>query len=323
MVGYATFPTCESKRPMAGVKWKESRVDTVPSPRQYPAGQFGVRLKADDLVIDIDPRNMHGRKVWTELKQLIPDLQDAEDQATAVQTGGGGFHLYLRKPANFQTKKHIPEFPGLDFLSSGAYVIGAGSVVHEKLYKFITPPFASVDTPIELLNMLQNNVIDMGAFTQIHYSNTPENSELFTQYLLHDAPIAIQGQNGDQTTYGVACRGREFSLSYQITLELMLEHYNPKCVPPWSPVELSQKVRNAYCYDKNTLQQKDPISIFKDVDLSNVKETWWSEVEQTAKGSFKTTLRNCVLFLTNEIGVKGLFIYNEFNERLEIREHVP
>ena len=99
--GYATFPTTSEKVPVKGCKWTKATVDTDPSPLKYPYGQFGVKLKADDLIIDLDERNMKGRKIWTELKTKVSTLQEVEKTATIVQTYHNGLHIYLRKSPNF------------------------------------------------------------------------------------------------------------------------------------------------------------------------------------------------------------------------------
>lgn len=71
------------------------------------------------------------------------------------------------------------------------------------------------------------------------------------EYLTNDAPPAIEGSGGDQTTYQVACKLRDYGLSAAEAVELMAEHYNPRCEPPWSIEELHVKVGNAFAYAQN------------------------------------------------------------------------
>jgi len=176
---------------------------------KYPYSQFGVKLKADDLIIDLDPRNMKGRSVWSELKNRVSVLQELQEQATLVRTGGGGLHIYLRKPSTFSIRKSLKEFPGVDFLSEGAYVIGAGSIVNDNIYSFLTPPFSAANAPDGLLNLIKRQVVDLGEHNHKGFSDEPDNIQRFLDYLNKLAPVAIQGQKGDETTYKVACRGRE------------------------------------------------------------------------------------------------------------------
>lgn len=320
--GYATFATTAEKVPEKGVKWKEAKVDTEPNMFKYPFGQFGVKLKADDLVIDLDPRNMKGRQVWSEIKQQVSTLKNIETSATIVRTGGGGLHIYLRKPSNFNIRKNLKEFPGVDFLSEGAYVIGAGSVVSGKEYQFLTPPFSVVEAPAGLLNLIKRQVVDLGEVNHPGFSDEQDNIDRFVDYLDRLAPVAIEGEQGDKTTFKVACRGRDFNLSMQKTYELMTKYYNPKCQPMWDLMDLQRKVANAYNYNEAPAGTRDPKVALPDMESDDPKK-WQAKLETSKGGAYKATLRNAVLMLKHELGIKGVFIYNAFNERLEIRGHVP
>jgi P4 family phage/plasmid primase-like protien len=57
---------------------------------------------------------------------------------------------------------------------------------------------------------------------------------------------AISGQGGSCPTFRAACVMARFDLPEHVALRLMLDHYNPKCVPPWSEAEMRHKVEDAY-----------------------------------------------------------------------------
>jgi len=65
---------------------------------------------------------------------------------------------------------------------------------------------------------------------------------------LSNAHPAVEGSNGDQQTFATAARVREYGVSEAKCIELMLEHWNPRCEPPWDVAELTLKVANAYAY---------------------------------------------------------------------------
>lgn len=68
-----------------------------------------------------------------------------------------------------------------------------------------------------------------------------------TRYLLLDAPEAVEGSGGDETTYRVAARLKDFGVSREVAFDLLLDSWNEtKAVPPWPAAELRDKVRNAY-----------------------------------------------------------------------------
>ncbi len=84
----------------------------------------GVRLRDIDLVIDVDPRNF--AEGDDPLARLIADF--ALPVSPFVLTGGGGRHLYMRKPADVLIVHGLPEYPGVEFATTGRFVVAAGSV---------------------------------------------------------------------------------------------------------------------------------------------------------------------------------------------------
>jgi hypothetical protein len=67
-------------------------------------------------------------------------------------------------------------------------------------------------------------------------------------YLENDAQPAIQGSGGDETTYYVACTMRDLGISESLAIDMMIESYNPRCIPPWDHEDVTRKVQNAYAY---------------------------------------------------------------------------
>ncbi len=70
---------------------------------------------------------------------------------------------------------------------------------------------------------------------------------------LDTLPEGIQGQGGSGMTFNAALKIIDgFDLSEDEALSLMLDRYNPRCVPPWSVEELRKKVRDAAskCQDR-------------------------------------------------------------------------
>lgn len=66
-----------------------------------------------------------------------------------------------------------------------------------------------------------------------------------TAYLGRMDP-GIQGEKGSGPTYTAArAMVRGFCLDHETALGLMLAHYNPRCVPPWTVGELEHKLRDA------------------------------------------------------------------------------
>lgn len=89
-------------------------------------GNVGGRLRACDLVLDVDPRNFPpGRDCLAELvERLGLDL----DAFPHVLTGSGGHHFIMRKDPQADVRSGLPDFPGIEFKQAGVQVVAAGSV---------------------------------------------------------------------------------------------------------------------------------------------------------------------------------------------------
>ncbi|WP_158511592.1 bifunctional DNA primase/polymerase [Bradyrhizobium sp. CCGE-LA001] len=86
----------------------------------------GIRLKADQLVVDIDPRN-GGDRGWL---QLCDDLGIDDSKYPKVITGSGGVHLYMAKPADLLVRDTLEseDYGGVEFKTKGRQVVAAGSI---------------------------------------------------------------------------------------------------------------------------------------------------------------------------------------------------
>lgn len=77
------------------------------------------------------------------------------------------------------------------------------------------------------------------------------------QYLKIDASPAVAFSHGNDCTYQTACVVRScFGLSELTCYDLMVEHFNPRCDPPWSLDELEALVTNAYRYAQGALGEE-------------------------------------------------------------------
>lgn len=91
-------------------------------------GNVGVRLRATDLIVDVDPRADDGRWGVPAFDELCLRLGLVPSDWPAVHTGGGGLHLYLTKPDDVSVRDSLPDFPGVEFKTLGRQGVAAGSV---------------------------------------------------------------------------------------------------------------------------------------------------------------------------------------------------
>jgi len=111
-----------------GKGWRDSQpLDVAAAVDVMNGGRnIGVRLRACDLVMDVDPRNFPPGT--DPLRQLQADLGIKLTDYPTVVTGSGGQHIYMRKPDEMAVKEAISHYPGIEFKSLGRQVVAPGSV---------------------------------------------------------------------------------------------------------------------------------------------------------------------------------------------------
>ncbi len=121
---YDLIPLTARRTPWTG--WRRenySRFEFIEHLRA--GGAVGVRLGDEDLVVDVDPRNGGDQS----LRNLMFDIGENLDceRVPSVRSGGGGLHLYYRKPPG-RTRVTLPKlYPGIDFKRVGGYVVAPGN----------------------------------------------------------------------------------------------------------------------------------------------------------------------------------------------------
>lgn len=89
---------------------------------------------------------------------------------------------------------------------------------------------------------------------------------------------AIQGQGGDTHTYNTILYLRDLGLNDGTSFSLMAEHFNSRCIPPWSQRELEGKVRSAYKHAKNAQGCLSARDAFEKAGLGNPNKSEFNNV---------------------------------------------
>lgn len=86
-------------------------------------GNWGIRARSTDLIVDVDPKNGGGQSMESLIWELDLDLSPYP----YTITGSGGRHYFMRKPEG-RWKWHLKGYPGIDFQGLGRYVVAPGSI---------------------------------------------------------------------------------------------------------------------------------------------------------------------------------------------------
>lgn len=207
------------------------------------------------VVVDIDVKdNKPGMANYLELGGHFETLM--------VETPSGGYHAY------FTAEDSANTYPaeGVDIRSHNGYVLAPGSRINGKPY-LLCSDAALAPLPAPLAAMLRRPCVRRESALAGELDD-PNAIVMATQWLEANAPVAIEGQSGDVTTYTVACKlVRDFALSDEMALELLLRCWNERCCPPWDAEELWGKVQNASQYAIGALGGSLPSASFDKVHI--------------------------------------------------------
>jgi len=170
-------------------------------------------------------------------------------------TPSGGEHIILSVEASVRQGTNVLG-PKVDIRSRGGYIVAPGSTIDGRAYTVLNaaPIAPAPQWVIDMCGGLPRHSSETGTEhppVDLSGINQETARRQFEWYLLHEAPLSIQGQSGDQTAFVVAAKGRDYGAAEPLTLQLMWDLWNDRCTPPWAPEELETKVRNAYRYSQN------------------------------------------------------------------------
>ena len=215
-----------------------------------------------------------------------------------VRTPSGGLHIYFDAGGERYGQHDLA--PGINVRATNGYVVGPGSEYNGGLYEIDSDaPIAPLPTWLaERLRLAAVKDTDAGKVRGDLDTDIAIESAI--GYLTHGAPPAIQGCGGDNTTIAVANRVMDKGISEATCHELLLEHWNNRCQPPWEPDNLLIKVENARRYRLKAVGCDNPDDGFE-------------PAAPVTEGSLKTLLE-----YANEVTLDGLLAdaANEIVKRL-------
>lgn len=229
----------------------------------YNIGISTTKYNGSQALVVVDVDNKSDKKGTEEILKLELEGYDFIDTATQI-TPTGGLHLVYRtqEPITQGTNKLGR---GLDIRSKGGYIVGHGSVIDGKPYVWKNKLQVEL-CPAWIIEKC-GRAIERDPTSEKTDVDQAKAAARAKVYLEKDAPLAIEGQAGDQTTFKVAARLKDFGLAREGALDLLLSAWNDRCEPPWDPTELKRKVDNAYDYGLNPIGNRSPEHDFTPVGL--------------------------------------------------------
>lgn len=208
---------------------------------------YNIAIEPDRVgwcVIDLDPPV--GEESWSGLCSV----HGATPETFEVRTPRGGRHIYFAGSLP-PTASKLGE--KIDTRGRGSYVL-------------VPPSYSAVSgTSYEVSR--DHEVAPLPSWVDLSVNRDRERTKAIIEEL--DTPssvaravacltnavkrsdVAVEGQGGNNRTYQIAAECLNFGLSELTAIQLISEHWNPHCIPPWSEEELESIVSNAAAYAQN------------------------------------------------------------------------
>lgn len=226
---------------------------------KFSGGDYNVAVRTNELIVlDVD---CHGKVDGFDALAEMPPIPET----FRVRTPSGGLHIYFRAEGGQYSQHDLAT--GINVRATNGYVVGPGSEIDGKAY--VVESDAPIAAPpawlIERMQALAEK--DHNAGQVIGELDTPAAIESATAWLESAAPLAIEGEGGDNTTYRVACMVLDRGVAPETALDLMLAHWNERCEPPWEPEDLQAKVDSAARNRQSAIGRDNPAAGFEPATL--------------------------------------------------------
>ena len=195
-------------------------------------------------VLDVDP------PLGAEsLASLCKDHGPMPDTLT-IHTPRGGLHYWFTGSCPSTVSKLGPK---LDTRGEGGYVLVPPSIVNGKEYTYETDVDDIAPGPGWINQALADGSREGVGAADVDLDQPANISRAITllRGYCESGHVAVSGSGGDNRTYAVAAEVLNLGLTPEKAFELLADHWNPSCIPPWERDELMTKVRNATEYAQN------------------------------------------------------------------------
>lgn len=236
----------------------------------WSARAFNIGVATGDGLLVTDVDNKNGKNGTAALKAygLPPEAFDT----FTVQTPTGGFHVYFSGPDVTNSVGRLGD--GLDVRSAGGYVVGPGSVLLDGAKDgqaggaYIVVRDTRIRDCPDAIRARLEVPIERTVTTPAVDLDRPDAVARGVAYLGSEAPLATEGDHGDLTTFKVAATLKDYGLTEAMAVDLMAEHWNDRCSPPWDYDDLRTKVANAYDYGARQPGLFHPAAEFAGVNIA-------------------------------------------------------
>ena len=225
------------KRPWyQGWQQREVTLEKLDQSLGKSEANVGIKTGGSLIVLDVD----------TDDPDKLDWIKDnVGDTPMKVRTPSGGAHYYFRtrKGVSYGNKVKMRGEP-FDFRHEGGFVVCPPSQTKKGDYRWLGKIVPVSELPVLRVSALRErrskrklNVIEPSEYVE-------QKVRQARSYI--SKIVSVAGECGHNACFRAACRCRDFGLTPQQTLQLLLVWNQTNAHPPWSEDELQHKVDDAY-----------------------------------------------------------------------------
>ena len=221
-----------------------------------PEANIGLAIQPGFIAIDGDLYKPGAEAALDAFEAKHGELPPTLESRTAR----GGLHLiYSTTKTLGNSTGTLPDFG--DVRGHGGLIVGPGSIFEGKRYTVenLSPP---IGLPVHIEAMLcestrrdRSKPDDPVRFVVV---DDPHNVQAFTDWCAGKsvrtiatpngeiAAPCIENQGGNNTLAATGAMAHDYGLSEDLATEIALEHFNPRCDPPWDDDAFDKHFRSGY-----------------------------------------------------------------------------
>jgi hypothetical protein len=254
--------------------------------RQWRGCNWGLSVaKSGLIVVDVDCKP--GKNGLASF--LRADLEHGWPDTLTAGTPSGGFHLYYGQTnaVRFVTGREDIFGPGSHVDATGYVLIPGCQLTGVGFYSILDyrPIALAPDWLAAYLVHEERSKVEQAPAVEL---DTPDLIAWAVHHLKHDAKPCIEGNGGERSMLLLAGVLKDHGISEECAVELIAEHFNARCEPPWNVGDgeladrLDVKIANAYRYLRQTQPgSRTAEAAFGDdpVDAAALNQTvqWWRD----------------------------------------------
>ena len=249
--GWPIFPCRANKSPYTKNGVNDATTDPATIEawwEQWPNANIALNVGAAGMMaIDYDPGSSR-----EELEKSVGPLPNTLLLSNTPR--GGNHDFYDLDDGEVVAPSASKIAPHVDVRSFNSYVLLPPSKTKDGSYTWESEgkPAYRTDELLRAANSGREKHEDRD--TWLIEPDLPENIASAIKWLTEEAKIAVEGQGGDHMAFATAAHMKSFGISEALAFDLIWEHWNPRCSPPWSAdniEHLQRKVENGYSYNSS------------------------------------------------------------------------